>query len=405
MKSKNLRASIIASVIVVSAIACSGADTHSGSSASIDSSGITIVQSTSPIWASGEEWQVAREPTVTIGTTDGADEYQLFRVVGSHRLEDGRIVVANWGSQELRFYDRDGGYLFAAGKEGGGPGEFRSVGRLWALGDTLFVMDYQQMRVSLFDTAGEFLHSFNLTLTEEGILPIPADLFSNGMLLIEHDLRERDRESGLYRDSVLLLTYSLNGDVSDTIGRFPDDETYFLIEQDRITSLPRPFGLESQSDVAGDRLYFGASDSYEIRVFRSNGSLERIIRRPVPNPVLEQALADEYHERLAERQSRMSPSFRQLSRQAELPDTKPAYSRILVDPGNNLWVAEYPSHDAEQSLWNVFDPEGRWLGTVETPYGGYIYQIGEDFLLGVWVDELGVEQVRLYRIERSVGSD
>jgi hypothetical protein len=262
-------------------------------------------------------------------------------------------------------------------------------------------MDYQQMRVSLFDTDGVFLYSFNLTLTDEGILPIPIDLFSNGMLLVELDLRERNRVSGLYRDSVMLLTYSVEGELGDTIGRFPDDETYYLIEQDRITSLPRPFGLESQREVAGERLYFGASDSYEIQVFRYEGALERIVRRLVPNPPLEQAMADEYHEGLAERQARMSPAFRQLSEEAELPTTKPAYSRILVDPGENIWVADYPSHGDEQSLWNVFDPEGKWLGTVETPYGGYIFQIGEDFLLGVWVDELGVEQVRLYRIERS----
>ncbi len=96
----------------------------------------------------------------------------------------------------------------------------------------------------------------------------------------------------------------------------------------------------------------------------------------------------------------MSTAFRQLSRDAELPETKPAYSRILVDPDGFLWVADYPAHGDQHTHWKVFDPEGGWLGTVETPYGGYIHQIGDDFLLGIWVDELDVEQVRMYRIER-----
>ena len=52
-------------------------------------------------------------------------------------------------------------------------------------------------------------------------------------------------------------------------------------------------------------------------------------------------------------------------------------------------------------MWNVFDPEGRWMGDIEIPYGGYVYEIGVDYLLGVWVDELDVEQVRLYRIDRA----
>jgi hypothetical protein len=395
---KHCRSNLLPLVVML-VVGCADPGAEIGS-ISRDSAGITIVESTAPMWSPGEEWQVAREPTLTIGTTEGVDEYQLFRVVGSHRLADGRLVVANWGSQELRFYDQNGRYLFAAGKEGGGPGEFRSVGRMWALGDSLVVMDFQLMRISLFSSGGEFLGSVNLTLTADEILPIPIDLFSNGMLLIEHNLRDRNRESGLHRDSVLLLTYSLDGELTDTIGSFPGDETYYLIEENRITSLPRPFGLESQSDVAGDRLYFGASDSYEVQVFQSDGTMQRIVRRPIPNPVLEPAMADEYRDRLLERQSRMSPAFRQLSRQAELPVTKPAYSRILVDPGGNIWVAEYPSHDDEHSLWNIFDPHGRWLGTLETPYGGYIHQIGEDFLLGIWVDELDVEQVRLYRIDR-----
>jgi hypothetical protein len=96
----------------------------------------------------------------------------------------------------------------------------------------------------------------------------------------------------------------------------------------------------------------------------------------------------------------MVPAFRELSREIELPATKPAYTRILVDAQDNVWVAEYPEDEGDRSWWNVFDPEGHWLGTVGTPYGGYIYQIGEDFPLGLWVDELDVEQVRLYRVIR-----
>jgi len=394
-----LRDPTLAVVTLAVALGC-GADERDSGSIARDSAGVTIVESARPQWSPGEEWQVAREPTVAIGRTEGAEEYQLFRVIAAHRMADGRIVIANWGSQELRFYDETGAYLFAVGKEGGGPGEFRSLGRMWIRGDTLVVMDFQLMRISLFTADGDLVRSFNLTHTSDGILPIPAELFSDGSLLVEHNLRDRNPQSGLRRDSVMLLTYSLDGELIDTIGQFPGDETYYLIERDMITSLPRPFGLESQQDVAGNLLYFGAGDSYEIQVFASDGTLERIMRRPVANAGVTQEEADAYRDRVLERQQRMAPAFRELSRQVELPATKPAYTQILVDSRENVWVAEYPEHDGDRSLWDVFDPEGRWLGKVETPYGGYIYQIGEDFLVGVWVDELDVEQVRLYEIER-----
>lgn len=395
---------ILKLAVVVIVFGCGGAAPDSGSVVR-DSAGVTIVESTAPLWRSGEEWHVSSTPSMAIGEAQGADEYQLFRVVGACRLADGRIVVANRGSQELRFYDEHARYLYAAGKEGGGPGEFSSLSRMFVLGDSLVVVDFQLLRVSLFTTEGEFIHSFNLTSTSGGLLPIPEDVLSNGKLLVEHDRRRRTPESGFTRDTVLLATYTLDGEFSDSVGWFPETETYFLVEGERIASQPRPFGLESQEDVAGNRLYFGSSDSYEIQVFTSEGTLQRIIRRPVANPVLSGEEARAYQDRLLERMPEMSPTGRQLHRQIELPATKPAYSRITVDSDGYLWVAEYPGDDDEASLWNVFDPEGRWLGTVATPYGGFVYQIGSDFLLGVWINELDVEQVRVYSIHKPGAGD
>ena len=53
--------------------------------------------------------------------------------------------------------------------------------------------------------------------------------------------------------------------------------------------------------------------------------------------------------------------------------------------------------------WTVFDPRGRMLGTIETPGSGRVTEIGEDYLLGIWTDELDVEQVRMYRLYKEGG--
>jgi hypothetical protein len=50
--------------------------------------------------------------------------------------------------------------------------------------------------------------------------------------------------------------------------------------------------------------------------------------------------------------------------------------------------------------WKVFEPEGTLLGTVEVPAVA-VHQIGPDFVLAVGADELGVERVQLYGLERS----
>src|SRR5262245_59126486 len=62
-------------------------------------------------------------PIAAIGETDGAPEY-LFSRLGGVQLRDDRIVVADNGSAQLRFYDGRGRFLKSIGRRGGGPGEF-----------------------------------------------------------------------------------------------------------------------------------------------------------------------------------------------------------------------------------------------------------------------------------------
>ncbi|MBA3557794.1 MAG: hypothetical protein H0W30_04255 [Gemmatimonadaceae bacterium] len=51
--------------------------------------------------------------------------------------------MANAGTHQLRFYDREGGYLFSSGRKGGGPGEFESLYFLAKLGgDSLLTFDF-----------------------------------------------------------------------------------------------------------------------------------------------------------------------------------------------------------------------------------------------------------------------
>ncbi len=50
--------------------------------------------------------------------------------------------------------------------------------------------------------------------------------------------------------------------------------------------------------------------------------------------------------------------------------------------------------------WSVFSTEGRLLGTLETPEHLQVRQIGVDFILGIWTDELDVSYVRVYTLER-----
>ncbi len=99
---------------------------------------------------------------------------------------------------------------------------------------------------------------------------------------------------------------------------------------------------------------------------------------------------------VAERSDAERAMHRQHLESMAVPDTRPAYGRLLVDADGDLWAAEYSRYPFPPAQWTVFDPDGRLLGTVDTPERFDLQQVGPDWVLGVWRDPLGVEYVRRY---------
>ena len=73
---------------------------------------------------------------------------------------------------------------------------------------------------------------------------------------------------------------------------------------------------------------------------------------------------------------------------------------FAVDSEGNLWVADARRPNTPTPSWNVFDREGVWLGHVEGPTGLRVTDIGGDYLLGLWRDEVEVEHVMLNALEK-----
>jgi hypothetical protein len=379
--------------------ACSGGAIDSGVVVR-DSAGITIVENSDQSWAEGEGWRLSEQPLVTIGVLEGPEEYQLFEAYSAVRLGDGRIVIANGGSREMRFYDEDGTFINSVGREGEGPGEFKMLRDIWpARGDSLVVYDYTNgMRLSVFGSDGTFARAFRLDPASTSI-PLARDLIWGNTVVSGSGIYESDEVTdGLRRDSALICTHSMDGAVLDTLGRFPGSEMYARITgANSMLGLSRPYGRRAVATAAGEFWYFGSSDRYEIEGYGSSGALERLIRRDVPNRPVTQDLIDERTQRLRESSN---PNAARMQRDIPMPETMPAYGRMIGDSEGNLWVQEYRIRD-EPERWAVFDPSGRFLGIVDMPASGRVTEIGSDYVLGIWTDEMDVEQVRVYDLTKT----
>jgi hypothetical protein len=121
--------------------------------------GVAVVESTAPLWRTDESWRVAPEPAVRIGEVEAAPAYLLTNVVGAGRLADGQIVIADGGTQEIRYFRENGTHRATVGGKGNGPGEFRWIDWMGVTNDSVFVWDSYARRLSVFNAAGSLVRS------------------------------------------------------------------------------------------------------------------------------------------------------------------------------------------------------------------------------------------------------
>lgn len=106
-----------------------------------DSAGVSIAESSRPQWSVGEEWRLDTVPFLALSGTGPA--YEFYEVEDATLLKDGRLVVLDGGSHQVRYYDSNGSFLYAMGQEGEGPGDFKRLANVSTYrGDSVLVFDY-----------------------------------------------------------------------------------------------------------------------------------------------------------------------------------------------------------------------------------------------------------------------
>jgi hypothetical protein len=375
-----------------------------------DSAGIRIVQNDAPAWKEGQGWTVSDTPAVDIGVAEGEAAYQFSRVAGAVRLSDGRIAVADGRAGELRYFSADGRHLRSAGRRGGGPGEFQEMHWLGVgAGDSVLVWDAEAARLSVFSPDGAFVRAWK----PDGLRTFPRvrAMVGGRALLMEPgmDPSRMSQRQGEFRDTATWLHVPLAGGAPRQLSRRPDAEMFGSGGNDIFMTDHVVFGRSLQVAGAADGYYAGDTDAFQVGFHGPDGALLRLIRRPneprrVTDADLNAYFAQDARMDLSGMPPEMAARFREMQRtlRERVPHrrTLPAFSELLVDGTGNLWVRD-PRPDADQPhRWSVFDGEGRWLGTVQTPADLRVRQIGADWVLGTALDELDVEHVRVHRIRK-----
>jgi hypothetical protein len=405
-------------LLFVATLSACGTETGArASSTSRDSAGVRIVENVSPRFAQKGAWSIATEPLVEIGAEDGDSTALLFRVFGATRA-GGHIVIANAAPPMLRWYDETGAFLHGSGRAGGGPGEFGDgwMSAIWPIGgDSVATWEHPARRMQVFDATGRFVRAVTLELPPD----MPPRSYPQ-MLGRAGDagfiaFLAMDQPPGpigqVDRDSLLFLFYDTGGRFGAQIAHLPGFMTFNTeYEADGRTFPIRgrpPFSKPPAMAVAADRFYYGSGDAWDIEVRDLDGTMTMRIRRPEPSTPLTGDIIDAYKRVTMERAPADPVQRERWERsidRAPYPDSVPPYRRIRVDLGGALWVLNYDMPGDSAHTWSVFDREGTWLSDVDLPANLEIQEIGNDHILALVTDELGVERVRMYALSRGTAA-
>lgn len=410
VRNRRAAAAFLAAAAVVGATACARADADAPPSTATvrDSAGITLVENGAPT----ETWTVDSLPVVDIGVLDGAPEYQLFRTVAGTRLSDGRIVVANAGTAELRWYDADGRHLVSAGGDGDGPGEFQQLMGLWVLpGDSVLAFDWRQRRGTVFGPDGALARSFTLGSEGGAQFVSPVGIAPGGDFLVQAGVvyTGEGATTGVRRDSYPVLRYDLEGAFIDTVAVVRGTEVYVHAEAGGISVMPLAFGRWAELLTAGPGVVEGDTGAPELLLRTPDGAPTRIVRwTHVARPVTPEDVEAYRARELESFEAQGGPeSLRARRREAleEIPhaETFPAFGDLKAGQDGSLWVRDAGAPGERPTGWLAFDAEGHLLARVEMPEGLAVWAVGADWVLGGWQDELDVEHVRVYRLTRGAG--
>ncbi|MYA12284.1 MAG: hypothetical protein F4087_10700 [Gemmatimonadetes bacterium] len=388
-----------------------------------DSGGIRIIENDRPGEGSRLGWRIGPDPALTIGSVQGEDAWQFHLVDDALKLGDGRIVVANGGAHQLLVFDGEGDHLATWGQKGEGPGDFGGARGGDAYGTRLFwaepwpgdsiavchgTYSLGLELLSVFDLEGR--HARTVNLARDAANARCRDVLRNGSIIASRSLQEWSGypPTGIHRYDMDFSLLAGDGSVLAELGSRPGAEEFYYLDESEFPPVSfwmhnPPFQQTVVWSAWGDLAIVSPTDRYEIRAYGTDGSVMRVVRRDqaarTPTEEDLEAFRTEYVAPVED------PELRELlntvAAALPLPPAFPAFAAIEVDALGYLWVREYDPPGDDRPLWTVFDPEGIVQGFVETPPGLVIYEIGADYILGKVRDELRVEYVQLWPLDRS----
>lgn len=329
------------------------------------------------------------------------------------------VFVLDTESRGVHVFSPDGSYRGQIGRSGSGPGEFRSVGWMGWLGDTLWVTDPALRRINYFRRDGVFarIESEPRLWSSRTNMPfsIRAVLPNGCSLLVEAYTALKAAPLEALGQSVVRLCQGTSA--VDTILSVNVRDRWLVVawptEPASQYQGPQPWSFADVWTLSpgGDAVAIAkqtpppseATGSFNVSLMRPvTGSVwsRAVAYRPIP---LERAQVDTWMTGLLERLDRSLVS-RAAARKAIgealfRPAYRPPVTRILLTGDDNVWVQREASHDT--CVWEGLDARGEPGSILRLPATAVVHEVRDSTAWVAGLDEFGVPFVTRFRLRSS----
>lgn len=342
---------------------------------------------------------------------------------------DGRVFVADAQRPSIWCFDSEGRFVGYLGREGRGPGEFKSVLSLAVTGDRLFALDAASQKITSFrldrwidgvpaDTAPEtFTPSGPAGFATGEIEAVPG-----GNLLVQLALPvvNYDEVSTAPR---LVRLFSPTGEIlRDSVMSLPNDEHLVIRGSGGgYTVSPMPFGKRSFLGVAPDgTMYSLWSGDVFASAFDPDGARSGTLTvpglhaRPVTSEDLTVMRASIVGSGTSLMQRLMGKQFDEGMETKAIPDSMPTVSSFVVDDQGDLWLTPVTGSDEQvstsagmvfrprdgQAEVRMLDPRTGVVRRGDVALNGRLEAVVAGRLYFVTWDSLDVESIQAFDVEK-----
>lgn len=409
------------SILTAATLACAG-DGGPGGTASaglptvVDSTGDSVIARVDGDVPAG----AVRHLTEMMRIAPAMDDTSLFSEVSDFEVDAAnRLWVYDFQGRRLFLFDTAGTLVRRIGRQGAGPGEFRQGNGMVALADSgIALLDAQNARVSFFTSTGDFRTSW----------PVPSGFSTTNGLISDRSrtlfLRRpvTPPREGEILGRLGLVRLTEGGTFGDSLA--PPDlpvqrETYLAVSPDgngRSASSSSYAPNYFWDWHPGGYFVAGHGGRFEIVIARTGAKPVVVRRAPAAVPIPPDERAEE-KERITFSMRQTQPGWTWNG--PEIPESKAPLTGLAVTRDGNIWAriaapseripdAELPErrekgppvrHFRSPAVYEVFAPDGRFLGRVAMPPKTTMVQADGDVVWGIARDDDDLPAIVRYRID------